>query len=195
MKPCSVCVHVCGTKRVYWTHRPHCIDLNYTLLIVCVHRLELYRPHCMCTQTCYTLLIVCVHRLELLGGNIWWTRSDCSHTTQVWEDCAVTGMVKVACEWASFCYVAVQECCSDTHCLGHLCSIFPIGCTPLKHIIIQSLISRPFLGMRLQPYIAATHLPTIHGFLGCGEDKFNMIRHNSAFRPRQCCNVSTLQFS
>ena len=135
MKPCSVCVHVCGTKRVYWTHRPHCIDLNYTVLIVCVHRLELYRPHCMCTQTCYTLLIVCVHRLELLGGNIWWTRSDCSHTTQVWEDCAVTGMVKVACEWASFCYVAVQECCSDTHCLGHLCSIFPIGCTPLKHII------------------------------------------------------------
>ena len=82
-----------------------------------------------------TVLIVCVHRLELLGGNIWWTRSDCSHTTQVWEDCAVTGMVKVACEWASFCYVAVQECCSDTHCLGHLCSIFPIGCTHLKHII------------------------------------------------------------
>ena len=152
------------------THHPHCIDLNYTVLIVCVHR------------------------LELLGGNIWWTRSDCSHTTQVWEDCAVTGMVKVACEWASFCYVAVQECCSDTHCLGHLYSIFPIGCTHLKHIIILSLISRPILGMRLQPYIAATHLP-LHGFLGCGEDKFNMIRHNSAFRPRQRCNVSTLQFS
>ena len=145
----------------------------------------IHHPHCI-----DTVLIVCVHRLELLGGNIWWTRSDCSHTTQVWEDCAVTGMVKVAC------YVAVQECCSDAHCSGHLCSIFPTGCTPLKHIIHTKphLQAPPDLGMRLQPYIAAAHLP-IHGFLGCGEDKFNVIRHNSAFRPRQRCNVSALQFS
>jgi len=65
-------------------------DMKYH---TCVSRCQ-YSCTCNNNNIC---MVNYLHRLELLGGNSWWTRSDCSNTAQVREDCTATGMVMSAC--------------------------------------------------------------------------------------------------